>query len=514
MAAVRVRLLACAAPLVAASLAGSALAYVCHPDAPGTKKVTLAGQLRAVAFHGARVTFVVARGATCTRVAWNTVSGVAARHEVSCAAAASRSTASAVTRARVGVDARGRPVLRVGHRVLVLPNGAKSAIVRDGIALVEGTQPDAGVYAVRLSDGAFTFLGPDGHAFAPALDARGAVFHDGESKRALRDGKTIVKFLPRAAIARKLAQTTEPIATGGAIRAIAMDGLRVALAVADPTGACDRVLYWNVAWAPVQRISAPSGPTCRPGVRGTQIGALAIGGFRTEWLATSSRDSRLIAGSPRCQEWVVRHLQEGMAGDELSGLAADGRTIAFATTSHEAGLRGATSVGVVTGSWRAHQITSGIGKPLALAVDRERVAVLWPNGVVELRSLGGALRGRISVGAARAIALEGTHLVALRGARLDVYDARDGVRVRSIAVPAGASSVDLHYGVAALARGADAVAVDTATGRAAVLAHAPARLRGVQIEGPGLAYAWTSGGVGHAAFVPTIRIDRALGSVS
>jgi hypothetical protein len=137
--------------------------------------------------------------------------------------------------------------------------------------------------------------------------------------------------------------------------------------------------------------------------------------------------------------------------------------------------------------------------------------VLWPTGAVEVRSLDAAIRGRIAVGHARAIALEGARLVALRGTRLDVFDVSDGQRVRSIAVPAGASSVDLHYGVAALARGADVVVVDIATGRTTLLAHAPAKLAGVQIEGPGLAYAWTAAGVGHAAFVPTIRIDRALG---
>ena len=51
-----------------------------------------------------------------------------------------------------------------------------------------------GVYAVRLSDGLFGFLGPDGGGFAPRFDAQGGVlFHDGESKLALRQGKTVVE---------------------------------------------------------------------------------------------------------------------------------------------------------------------------------------------------------------------------------------------------------------------------------------------------------------------------------
>src|SRR5262249_19514341 len=159
------------------------------------------------------------------------------------------------------------------------------------------------------------------------------VFHDGESKRALREGQTIVKFVPREAIAHAFARASTPILLGGAVNAISMDGLRVALAVRDRTGGCDRVLYWNVAWPPVQRISAPSGPTCAPGVRGTSIGRLAIGGFRTEWLASSPRAVRLMAGSPRCQEWVVRRLEART--ERLTAVAADGATIAYATSLHE-----------------------------------------------------------------------------------------------------------------------------------------------------------------------------------
>ena len=49
MAAVRFRLLALGVPLAAAALAGSALAYVCHPGAPGTRTLALSGTVRAAA---------------------------------------------------------------------------------------------------------------------------------------------------------------------------------------------------------------------------------------------------------------------------------------------------------------------------------------------------------------------------------------------------------------------------------------------------------------------------------
>jgi hypothetical protein len=284
-----------------------------------------------------------------------------------------------------------------------------------------------------------------------------------------------------------------------------MDGLRVALAVGAPTAGCDEVLYWNVAWSPVQRISAPLGPTCAPGDRGTRIGAVAIGGFRAEWLASSRDETRLIAGSPLCQEWVVRHLDS----DRLTGVAADGSTIAYATTSREQGMRGATSIGIVSGAWRAHQITTGTGAPRSLAANGTRVAILWPDGTAEVRGISGRLIARVNVGDSRSLALEGTRLAVLRPGRLDVFDTRSGRRVRSF--PArGATGLDIQYGVAAFARGREAVVLDTRTGRTAVVGRAPTRLVGVQIEGPGLAYAWSSARHGVARFVTTAQLDRAL----
>ena len=115
------------------------------------------------------------------------------------------------------------------------------------------------------------------------------------------------------------------------------------------------------------------------------------------------------------------------------------------------------------------------------------------------------------MGAAHAIALEAMRLVALRPGRLDVFDTRSGARIRSIVVAAGAHGLDVQDGVAALARGRYAVVVDLRSGRTAVVGAGPRPLVGVQIERPGLAYAWSTGRSGVARFVPAGRIDAALG---
>src|SRR3954469_6516023 len=272
MATIRFRLIAFVLPFAAAALAGSAVASVCHPEAAGTRMLPLKGSVRSVAVHGSRVDILVARGRACSRVAWSTVAGPARFRPVGCAAAgAGRPTASThIGAAALGTDMRHRPVLRLrgSGRVLPLPAFGRSVTVDGGLALVTPTRPDGGVFAVRLRDGAFTYVGPNGRAFAPQLDPRGVVFHDGESKRALREGTTVVKFVPRRAVERRFAETTRPLLADGPIRALSMDGLRVAVAVGDRRGVCDKVVYWNVAWRPEQRISKPSGPTCVPGVAG------------------------------------------------------------------------------------------------------------------------------------------------------------------------------------------------------------------------------------------------------
>jgi hypothetical protein len=51
-----------------------------------------------------------------------------------------------------------------------------------------------------------------------------------------------LEFVPTSGIDFALRQDARPLRTGGAIESLAMDGPRVALAVRDRTGRCDRVL--------------------------------------------------------------------------------------------------------------------------------------------------------------------------------------------------------------------------------------------------------------------------------
>ncbi len=324
------RLVPLAATIAFVGLAGSALAYVCHPNGKGTLTKTVNGAVSSVVLHGRTAVYVSKEGGHCARVGWDTTTGAARSVPVSCAEfartrrASSTGTPSASAggfRLTVEPGAVGRPpLLQVLGRhgallhTLALPATPRTFVASGGLAVFSAARGE-GLFVVRLIDGLYTYLGPDGGSFQALLGPRGVLFHDGESRRAVREGKTILKFVPRRAIIHSIAKTAAPLVVGGPIHSISMDGPRVALSVGDVRSVCDRVLYWNVAWRPVQRISAPSGPTCRPGHTGVAIGRLAIGGFRTEWL-TSER--WLVAGSPLCQEWLVRR------GGKVGAMAGNG----------------------------------------------------------------------------------------------------------------------------------------------------------------------------------------------
>ncbi len=503
------------AVLVAAGLlAGSSSAYICHPSAAGTRMLTLKGAVVSLRTHGSSVGFVLMKPAgSCSRVVWSTATGRSTAATAAACPAPLRvqsSTVLPVLRSAHVAVARGggnRPdVLKVfgagGHLVRALPLPARPETLSSSGGIAVFAARGQGVFAIRLSDGLFGFLGPDGGSFAPRLGASGVLFHDGESKLALREGKTVVEYMSRAAVLRTIARTARPLVTGGPIRSLSMDGPRVAVAVGDTSGRCDRVLYWNVAWNPAQRVSSAGGPTCMVRPENVQIPAVAIGGFRAEWLVTENGASRLVAGSPLCQEWVLGRY--GRVG-AVTSLTGDGGTLAFAATTG-----GRSTVSVVNAAYRPVPVATGAGSPV-LAADGSRIAILWPDGRVQIVSRGGRILAAFHGRPANAVSLQGNALVTLGGGRVSVFDVRTGKSIRHFRVAASATGADLQDGVFAFAEGRNAMVLDLATGRTAVVGRAPTRLVGVQIEGPGLAYAWSSGSRGEAQFVTTRQLDLALG---
>jgi hypothetical protein len=485
---------AAAAALVVALPAGAA--YVCHPDPAGTRTLTLPGRVAAYSLQGNRVQVVYRAAGGCLSRSW-TVSGRASSPQAAACASAVAPATEVVAKGRTVRLVAGAPDrlhVRVGGRLVhdwPLPERMATLDVDGGIALL-GTAGH-GTYAVRLSDGRAALVALTRRGDTPQIERAGIVFQDNLYKKHAHLSRTILKFVPRAAVERALARAGRPLHVGGVVRDLAMDGPRVALAV---DGAeCDRVVFWNVPWSYVSRITEEEETTCESTRGGASPTAVSIGNLRASWVISSPAGARVLAASSI--DCVERLVSRGSA----PLLGGDGALLAYSAGAQ---------VGTVDARMRGRALRLRAQAPVALAADGGRLALLRADGVVEIRSDAGRVHAQIATRPAQEVALQGDRLVVLtRAGTLDVYDAAGGVVLRRVRVPAGARGVDVHFGYAVVAAGRSVVAVELATGRTAVLAHAPAPVQ-ARIEAPGVAYAFSTGRRGEVRFVPMAAIEAAF----
>jgi hypothetical protein len=499
---------------VGLAVAAPALAYLCHRDPAGTRVLFVHGSIDEYSAAGTRITFGLHGPQGCRTAVWDAKVGTVNELRSTCARREPARLLASRQQTTIEPGGPMRPPIlnvwtsgRLTHR-WPLPAPARTLAVFGGVG-VFSSAGGGGLYGIRLADGHIGLIGPNRPADNPRLTRAGVFYQDDEFKQDRKQGIVRLKFVPSRGIAAIIDRAQRPLLTSGRIAGLSMDGPRVALAVADPSRVCDRVLYWNVAWRPVQRISAANGPTCVLG-RHTVISRIAVGGFRAAWLRSSGSEQAIIAGSPRCQEWVIRRLRTGPGGDTVSAVVGDGKVLSFAITRHQRELRGTSEIGVISGGFRAVDIASRAGVPENLAVDGRRVAILWDDGVVEIRGLRGRLLQKFELGSSHAIALSGGSLLALRDGRLDSYSLRSGERVAVWAVAPDVTALDVQYRVAILHSGRVVYGLDLDSGRSAVLGRAPSAIVDAQIEAAGLAYAYNvhSGGIGR--FVPMAAVEQAL----
>jgi hypothetical protein len=497
-----------------AAAAGDALR--CHPDLPGTRSLTVNGNVTGYAFASGRVVVHWARTPTCAGTAtWNYVADRRATAATACTGTPGRMTAGVTGRLTA---AQGNRVVRVAlapasvdkpDRLVVLDRATNRRLASwplferparvalyGGIAILSSAHRH-GLYALRLSDGRIAMLGIARAADRPLIGSAGVLYQDDLDLAMHRSApnRVTLKLLPLAAVRRQLALAGRQIGTSR-ITAMSMDGKRVAFAVHDPLGQCDKVLFWSIPWHFTARLTQRVGPTCLPTHAAGGITNVAIAGDRAVWTTRYSGRTRVLAASIiNCVEWVIARPAAGR--QRVTGLAGDGGVLAFALNR---------SVGVVPGGWRSNDITRTNDTLTAISADSGRVAELHADGTVAVVSRGGRSEGHFYVGKARAIALRRGTLAALRRGSLDVYDTASGRLVHSWKVPAGARSVDLQYGIALLAAGRDVIAVNVTTGRTARLFHAPGRVA-AQIEAPGAAVQFNVGDRGFLRFIPMSAIE-------
>jgi hypothetical protein len=316
--------------------------------------------------------------------------------------------------------------------------------------------------------------------------------------------------------------------TNGWIEALAMDGPRAAYDVGAHGGhsACNRLFVWNVTTGSSARVSGKG--TCDADSTSTGAGVreLAVAGTRVAWIVnlggnTESDDYLYTASLPRPKERMLASaVRRGdvdgiLQGTWLGGLVGSDVLLAvnsWSTDSKDAvsgaSLRVIAPAGLTT-------IATGQAATLARSADLGRVAVLRPDGTVGIYAASGALLRAVSPASAKEVALRKDYLVVLTKTRtLELYNANIGAFIRKWPVPAGAENLDVHSGIAVYSLGRQVRALRLATGTDVVLTTAKRAIEEVEIEAPGVVYAFNTvkgtKDIGNVAFVPLSRVIAAV----
>jgi len=313
--------------------------------------------------------------------------------------------------------------------------------------------------------------------------------------------------------------------TSGWIEAIGMDGPRIAYAVKGGS-TCTKVFAWNVLTGSAARVSGAGTCSADSTSTGRGVTQIAVAGTRIAWIVnmggnTESADVLYSASVPKPREKLVAtvlrtgDVDGALAGGWLGGLVGGGDRIAvdqFATSA--AGTIVKATLRRLDGQLTT--IAAGSGTLRAAALDGHRIAVLRADQKVALYDTEtGRLLLTVTPSSAREVALRKDYVVVLTRTRtIEIFNARTGAPVRALRVAAGAAKLDAHSGIAAYAVGRTVHLLRLSDGKDVVLATAPRAIAALQLEAPGIAYAYNTvrgtRDVGNLAFVPIRRATSLL----
>jgi hypothetical protein len=496
----------------ALTLAASAYAYVCHPDLPGTKSLSVNGRIDSYSLHGWRVSLQAQVRGCERRIVWRPARGTSS-------ASLCKASAPARRPARSASDGRHRVMLVPGSRdpdqpdrlavydartgtglhAWPLPSRATAVDVARGVAVVSTANGD---YVVRLRDGRYALIGVRRPGDRPQIEPAGVVFQDDLYKRR-STRHSLLKFLPFSTVTHAL-RPFGPLRLPARVGAFAVDGRSVIFVKKDPAGDCDRIGVWTIPWHySTDLMDEP--PICPEHHAPGGISALALGGQYVEVLTTYGKVQTLISSTfVHCIEKVVSRTR--LESGSIPALAADGSTLTYAVAH-----RGTpTRVGRLDGQRPAGSVD--LPSAAAISVDRGRLAVLRADGRIDVVQDDQVLQ-TLTVADPRAIALRGRTLVVLtRAGTIDVYALWNRGLLHRWAAPAGASAaVDVHYGVAVVTAGTRVYAVRLATGARRVLLSAPAPVR-AHLDDIGVVYTFNAARGGVLGFIPFAAVERAFGA--
>ena len=297
-----------------------------------------------------------------------------------------------------------------------------------------------------------------------------------------------------------------------------MDGPIVAYDLHASGAGCNQVYVWNVNTNGGRIVSG--GGTCDADNSSTGSGVreIAFAGTRLAWIVNQGGNSesddylytatlgvqreRLVASAFRSGD-VDGVLAGGWIG-HLVG-AGDRMAVNRFTTDTSGTITQASLQRLDTG---LSTLALGSQSLYAVSLDLRRVAVLRTDHTVAIYDTESRrLLLTIRPTSAHEIVLRKDYLVVLTATKtLEVYNSHTGALLKRWPVAAGASRLDVHSGIAVYAVGRTVFELRLTDGRDAPLATAPRAIEDLQIEAPGVVYAYNTfkglQDVGNLAFVP------------
>ncbi len=313
--------------------------------------------------------------------------------------------------------------------------------------------------------------------------------------------------------------------TKGWIESLAMDGSRVAYAVEGGAG-CTKVFSWDVRSGAGAVVSGQATCAADSTSTGGGVTEIAVAGNHIAWTVnlggnTESSDSLYTATLPVPRErLLVTTIRKGdidgtLTGGWIGGLVGSVDRIAVNRWTTDAAGTVATGTLQRVGT-KLTTLATGLPALHAESLDQGRVAVLRADGKVALYDADtGKVLLTVAPSSARQVVLRKDYVVVLtRTKTIEIFNSRTGASVGSWPVAAGASQLDVHSGVAVYAVGRNVHVLHLTDGATGVIAVAPRAVAGLQIEAPGIVYAYNTvkgiRDVGNLAFVPLAKVNAVL----
>ncbi len=339
---------------------------------------------------------------------------------------------------------------------------------------------------------------------------------------------TVAAALATAALAAPSGPAPIVKNTKEEIQAIAMDGPIVAYDVAAGLKVdCNKIFSWNVQTGGGKVVSGDATCEANGSSTGAGVEEVAVAGNRFAWTVneggnTESVDTLYTSSLPNPKEKELATAQrtgdvdQDLDGDWIGNVVGDGNVLAVNTWTSSGDTVSAARLRLITAKG-LRTLATGERSLGAVSADLGRIAVVRSEKEIALYSSSGKVLRTFAPSSTRYAALRKDYLVVMTGQKartLEIFNVLNGKLVKTLPIAAGAEGLDVHSGIAVYYVRKALHAVLLSSGKDAVVTTAKAGILDVQIEAPGVAYAYNTPlakANGNVAFIPLSKVSALLG---